>query len=100
MSHTHVLDSFKLDGKVALITGGARGLGLTMATALAEVGANIALAGRSLEACQQSATALAASTGRTVKAFSADVSVGADVSALVSNVESELGPIDILINSA
>ena len=86
MPHSHVLDSFKLDGKVALVTGGARGLGLTMATALAEVGANIALAGRSLAACQASAAALASSTGRVAKGFSADVSVAADVDALVAAV--------------
>ena len=100
MPHTHVLDSFKLDGRVALVTGGARGLGLTMATALAEVGANVALAGRSLSACQESAAALSSGTGRVVKAFSVDVTKSADVDALVANVESELGPIDILINSA
>jgi NAD(P)-dependent dehydrogenase (short-subunit alcohol dehydrogenase family) len=100
MSHTHVLDSFKLDGKIALVTGGARGLGLTMATALAEVGANVALAGRSLTACQESAAALAASTGRVAKGFAADVSVAADIDRLMADVESQLGPIDILINSA
>ncbi len=46
MSHKSVLDTFRLDGKVALVTGGARGLGLTMATALAEAGADVALSGR------------------------------------------------------
>ena len=46
MSHKNVLESFRLDGKIALVTGGARGLGRTMATALAEAGADIALSGR------------------------------------------------------
>ena len=41
-----VMDRFRLDGKVALVTGGARGLGKTMATALAQAGADIALSGR------------------------------------------------------
>ena len=67
MSHTPVLDSFRLDGKVALVTGGARGLGLTMATALAEAGADVALSGRSIgpgeEAASEIATAPAARPG-------------------------------------
>ena len=96
----HVLDRFRLDGKTALITGGTRGLGLTMATALAQVGADIALCGRSVAPCQETAASIAAATGRRVKAFSADVTVAADVDRLATEVEAGLGPIDVLINSA
>ena len=99
-SHSHVLDKFRLDGKRALVTGGARGLGLTMAKAMAEVGADVALCGRSVEPCQEAAASIAEATGRSVKAFKADVTVAADVDRLVADVESELGPIDVLINSA
>ena len=95
-----VLDTFRLDGKVALVTGGARGLGLTMATALAEAGADIALAGRSLAACEEAATATASATARRVRAFAADVTRIDDVGRLQASVEAELGPIDILVNNA
>jgi NAD(P)-dependent dehydrogenase (short-subunit alcohol dehydrogenase family) len=100
MAHRHVLDTFKLDGRVALVTGGARGLGKTMALALAEVGADVGLAGRSLETGEKSATEIAAATGRRVKAFQADVTKGDDVTRLASEAAEGLGPVDILVNNA
>jgi NAD(P)-dependent dehydrogenase (short-subunit alcohol dehydrogenase family) len=95
-----VLDSFRVDGRVALVTGGARGLGQTMATALAQAGATIALAGRTLASCEATASTIAAGTGRVVKAFAADVTSAGDVDRLAAAVEAELGPIDILVNNA
>ena len=95
-----VLDQFRLDRKVALVTGGARGLGLSMATALAEAGADVALVGRSLEAAQRSAEGLAKATGRRIVAFPADVTRDEDVRRMAADVERALGPIDILVNSA
>jgi NAD(P)-dependent dehydrogenase (short-subunit alcohol dehydrogenase family) len=100
MAHTTVLDRFRLDGKIALITGGARGLGETMAMALAEAGADIALAGRTRAACEATAATIAAATGRRARGFGADVAVDAEVEQLVKEVEAGLGPIDILVNSA
>lgn len=95
----HVLDRFRLDGKTALVTGGARGLGLTMATALAQVGADIVIAGRSLDACKESAASITAGTGRKARAFAADVTKSADVERLVEQIEAE-SPIDVLLNCA
>ncbi len=95
-----VLDRFRLDGKVALITGGARGLGRTMAAALAEAGADIALAGRSKETCQDAAGGIASGTGRKVGAFAADVTKIDEVERLANDVEREFGKIDILVNNA
>ena len=95
-----VLDRFRLDGKVALVTGGGRGLGQTMARALAEAGADVALAGRSLAPCEESAKAIGDRTGRKCRAFPADVTVAADVERLVTSVEAEFGQIDILVNNA
>jgi NAD(P)-dependent dehydrogenase (short-subunit alcohol dehydrogenase family) len=102
MTHirTGVLDRFRLDGKVALITGGARGLGRTMATALAEVGADVAITGRTRETCEAAAREIAAATGRRVKAFVVDVTSLTDVERLASEVEAELGKVDVLINNA
>jgi NAD(P)-dependent dehydrogenase (short-subunit alcohol dehydrogenase family) len=100
VAHQNVLDTFRVNGKVALVTGGARGLGRTMAAALAEAGADIALSGRSREACQEAADAIAAATGRKVRAFAADVTKIDDVERLAAGVEAEMGRIDILINNA
>jgi NAD(P)-dependent dehydrogenase (short-subunit alcohol dehydrogenase family) len=98
--HQPILQSFRLDGKVALVTGGARGLGQTMATALAEAGADVALAGRSLDSTETAASSLGSATGRRAKGFAADVTRQADIDRLVADVEAALGPIDILINNA
>jgi NAD(P)-dependent dehydrogenase (short-subunit alcohol dehydrogenase family) len=95
-----VLDRFRLDGKIALITGGARGLGRTMAVALAQAGASIALAGRSKDTCRQAADEVASATGRTARGFAADVTKIADIEQLATDVERELGPVDILVNNA
>ena len=96
----NVLDTFKLDGRVALITGGARGLGQVIATALAQAGANVAIASRSLPGCETTAAEIATATGRKTKAFAADVTSASDIQRLVEEVESSLGPIDILFNNA
>ncbi|MEO8521890.1 MAG: 3-oxoacyl-ACP reductase family protein [Acidobacteriota bacterium] len=97
---TNVLDGFRLDGRIALVTGGARGLGKTMATALAQAGADIALSGRSVESCREAAQEIAAATGRRAQGFAADVTSLADVERLATEVEAALGPVDILVNNA
>jgi NAD(P)-dependent dehydrogenase (short-subunit alcohol dehydrogenase family) len=91
---------FRLEGKIALITGGARGLGKTIATALAEAGADVALAGRTLATCEEAAAEIAPATTRRVKAFRADVTKSEDVTRLALDVATHLGPIDILVNNA
>jgi NAD(P)-dependent dehydrogenase (short-subunit alcohol dehydrogenase family) len=100
VAHTSVLDLFRLDGKVALVTGGSRGLGRTMATALAQAGADLAVTGRTRSTCDEAAAAIGDSTGRRCRAFCGDVANGADVERVVSEVEQEFGRIDILINNA
>jgi NAD(P)-dependent dehydrogenase (short-subunit alcohol dehydrogenase family) len=95
-----VLDSFRLDGKVALVTGGVRGLGHTMATALAQAGADVAVTARSKDTCEAASREMAEATGRRCKGFALDVTSAADVERVVSEIESDLGPIDILVNNA
>jgi NAD(P)-dependent dehydrogenase (short-subunit alcohol dehydrogenase family) len=96
----NVLDLFRLDGRRALVTGGAKGLGRVIATALAEAGAEVAIASRTLAACQAAAQEIGAATGRRTVAFAADVAQAAEVEHLAEAVESALGPIDILVNNA
>lgn len=100
MAVPNVLDSFRIDGKVALVTGGARGLGKVMATALAQAGASVALAARTLKVCEETAASIAQETGQRVSAFAADVTRAEEVSRLVAAVEADLGPVDILVNNA
>jgi NAD(P)-dependent dehydrogenase (short-subunit alcohol dehydrogenase family) len=95
-----VLDSFRLDGKVALVTGGSRGLGRTMATALAQAGADVAITARTLASCEETAGAIAEATGRRCKGFTAEVTAIADVDRLANEVEAAFGQIDILVNNA
>ena len=95
-----VLDLFRLDGRRALVTGGHKGLGLMMAKALAEAGADVAIASRSIEACRQAADTLAHETGRRTAPFALDVTSGDAVSAAADEIERVFGPIDILINNA
>ena len=95
-----VLDRFRVNGRRALVTGGGRGLGRVIAQALAEAGADIALASRSLDLCESAAREIREATGRRALAVEADVTRAADVERLVRQVEQGLGPIDILVNNA
>jgi len=89
-----------LAGRVALVTGGSRGIGRATALALAEAGADVAVNYRSRAAeAQQVCDAIAKLGRRTVK-VAADVSAAAEVERLVSAVEAALGPVGIVVNNA
>ena len=96
----NVLDTFRLDGRRALITGGAKGLGQVMATALAQAGAEVAIVSRTLAECEATAAAITQATGRRAVAIAADVTQKDEVKRLADAAQAELGPIDILINNA
>ncbi len=93
-----VLDRFRLDGKRAFITGGSRGFGRVIALALAEAGADVALAARDPAALEAAAAEVRA-RGRKAWTFVADVGQPADCEALCERVLAEAGPIDVLVNN-
>lgn len=88
-----------LDGKVALVTGGSRGLGREMVLAFARAGAAVVISSRKLDVCEEVATEVRAAGGR---AFSVACHVGrwSDVEALVDAAYGEFGQVDVLVNNA
>lgn len=95
-----IWDLFKLDGKVAIVTGGARNLGFDMALALAEAGADIAVTSRTLADAEAAAEKIRAVTGRIVLPLQLDVRYEPQVESFVDQVLAEFGRIDILINNS
>ena len=94
----NALDLFRLDNKVALVTGSASGLGAAIATALAQAGASVACHGNRRPADDTAAAIQAA--GGTAHAFQADLSATDGAEHLFNQVITSLGRVDILINNA
>jgi NAD(P)-dependent dehydrogenase (short-subunit alcohol dehydrogenase family) len=95
-----VLDFFRLDGRVALVTGGNRGLGKQMALALAEAGADVALTSRSAQHAEDAAREITDATGRRVLGYACDVTDPENVESVVGQVVATLGGLHILVNNA
>lgn len=93
-----VLDRFRLDGQRALVTGASRGLGLSMALALAEAGADVGITGRDATSLAEAADALRA-MGRQAWTLQGDMSKPAECEVLCEKALAEIGPIDILVNN-
>lgn len=93
------LNDFSLEGKVALVTGGSRGIGRAIAVGLANFGADIALASRKLPDLEDAAAEIRG-TGRRCLAVQAHVGRVDEINNLVSRVAEEFGRIDILVNNA
>jgi NAD(P)-dependent dehydrogenase (short-subunit alcohol dehydrogenase family) len=94
-----VLDMFRLDGKVAIVTGASSGLGVSFALALAEAGADVALGARRVDRLEETRR-LVESAGRRALTVQTDVAVPEDCAALVDATVRELGRVDVLVNNA
>jgi 2-deoxy-D-gluconate 3-dehydrogenase len=92
-------EAFRLDGRVAIVTGASRGLGRSIALALAEAGADVAVAARSETELAETASAIEA-RGRRAVAVPTDVTVYAQVEILMERTVAALGRLDIVVNNS
>ena len=93
-------DLFDLKEKVALVTGGSRGLGREMVRAFARAGAHVVITSRKMEACEALAAEVEADTGREALPYACHVGYWDQISALVEAAYDRFGRIDILVNNA
>ena len=91
---------FDLSGKVAIITGGSRGLGLAMARAFATVGARVVIASRKAEACNEAADAIQTETGNECIGVAFHAGRWEDCGRLAETAYDKFGQVDILVNNA
>jgi 7-alpha-hydroxysteroid dehydrogenase len=94
-----ILDRFRVDGRVAVVTGAGRGIGRGIALALAEAGADVVCAARTLEQIEETA-ACVRERGRRALAIPCDVTDSEQRQAVVEQAACELGRLDILVNNA
>jgi NAD(P)-dependent dehydrogenase (short-subunit alcohol dehydrogenase family) len=95
-----IIDSFRLDGKVSVVTGCSSGIGPTLASGLAEAGSDLVICARRGEKLKVKAEEIAEKTGKRVVPVVADVSREEDVSRLMARAVKEFGRLDVLVNNA
>ena len=91
---------FRLNGRVALVTGGSRGLGRAMVQGFAQAGADVAIVARHLEPCQALADEIVRTTGRRALPYACHVGHWDELPALVDEVYRCFGRVDVLVNNA
>ena len=96
---TITAQTFRLDGKLALVTGSSGGIGLALARGLAQAGASVVLNGRNLGKLAEAA-ALLSSEGLNVHTRGFDVTKRSEIDTHIAEIEATLGPIEVLINNA
>ena len=89
-----------LTGKVAVVTGGSRGIGQAIAQALARVGSRVAVVARDVAKAREAAASLGNGAGGTAQGYGCDVSDAQQVETTVAAVEKDFGRIDVLVNNA
>ena len=89
-----------LTGKVAVVTGGSRGIGRAIVQALAEAGADVVVASRKLDACERAAEEIRASTGRTAVPLACHVGHWDDCDRLIEQTLQRFGRLDVFVNNA
>jgi NAD(P)-dependent dehydrogenase (short-subunit alcohol dehydrogenase family) len=94
-----VLDKFSLRGKVAIVTGGNRGVGRAIARGFAEAGAAVAIIGRDEKKSEETLTELRGIGAKAI-AVRANVAERSDLETMLATVTDELGPVDVLVNNA
>ncbi|KAK5741347.1 hypothetical protein LTR17_004054 [Elasticomyces elasticus] len=97
---TNVLSHFSLKGKIAAVTGGARGIGLEVVRGLAEAGASVALIYTSSKDAEQTASTISKETGVTIKAYKSDVTDKETITNTINQVVKDFGRLDICVANA
>lgn len=96
----NIIDKFRLDGKSAFVTGGARGIGKSVATAFAEAGADVAIVDVDIATAEATAAEIAAATGRRMTAIACDVTDPEQVDRMVDEVVKTYGKLDVAFCNA
>lgn len=94
------LERFDLTGKVAIVTGGSRGLGREIVLGFARCGADVVVSSRKLDACESVASEVGQSTGRRGVAYACNIGKWGEIDGLVDAAYSEFGHVDVLVNNA
>src|SRR5215471_14777012 len=95
LAHLH-----DLSGRVAVVTGGSRGIGRAIVQGFAEAGADVVIASRKLDACEAAAAEVEATTGRSALAVACHVGRWDDCDRLIDETVARFGCIDVLVNNA